>query len=242
MSAQVQVKPPFPRLAVFLGLLLASAGILPAAEPPPDARAILRDVRASQALHHEALNGRLRNGASVIPFRIVFGGETVKYEFTNPAATIVLRLDEKDSKLSEVTKGGAERISGARFSDAVRGSDLSYEDLSMRFLYWSKAAVQGEELKLFRKCWVVRVEPPQVTDSQYSKVVLWVDKDSGALMQAEAFDRLGKFARRFKVISGQKIDGAWYLKQMRIEAPAGANKDKTPTHLEIEGVDHSGAQ
>ena len=44
-------------------------------------------------------------------------------------------------------------------------------------------------------------------------------------------------ARRFKVISGQKIEGAWYLKQMRIEAPAGATKDKTPTYLEVDGVE-----
>lgn len=220
-------------------ILLLSAAPAFSAEPPPDAQAILRDVRASQALHHESLKGQLRNGPTVIPFRLVFGGDVVKYEFTNPATTMVLRMKEKEAQLSEVTKGGAERISGARYSDSVRGSDISYEDLSMRFLYWSRAAVQGEETKLLRKCWVVRVEAPQVSDSQYSKVLLWVDKESGALMQAEAYDKLGKFARRFKVISGQKIDGAWYLKQMRIEAPGGAGKDKTPTYLEIEGVEKS---
>ena len=55
--------------------------------------------------------------------------------------------------------------------------------------------------------------------------------------QAEAFDHAGKFARRFKVISGQKIEGAWYLKQMRIEAPAGPGKDKMPTYLEVEGIE-----
>jgi hypothetical protein len=220
-----------------LALLCAPAGPAFAADPPPDARAILREVRSSQALHNEALKGQLRTGGKSVPFRLSFGGETIKYEFSNPPATIVLRMNEKESRLSEVTKAGAERISGARFSDPVRGTDISYEDLSMRFLYWSRAAVQGEELKLFRKCWIVRVEAPQVSDSQYSKVVMWIDKESGALLQAEAFDKLGKFARRFKVISGQKIDGAWYLKQMRIEAPAGKTKDKEPTYLEVQGVE-----
>jgi hypothetical protein len=225
-------------LACLAALVLAAPPLF-AVEPPPDALTILREVRASQALQHEALRGQIRNGGTAIPFRLVFGGEIIKYEFTNPTATLVLRMRDKESVLSLVTKSGAERISGARYSDSIRDTDISYEDLSMRFLYWSRATVQGEETKLLRKCWVVRVEPPQVNDSQYSKVVLWVDKESGALMQAEAFDKLGKFARRFKVISGQKVDGKWYLKQMRIEAPGGPGKDNTPTHLEIEGIEKS---
>lgn len=233
MSTLFRVKKPF-----LLALLLAGAAATDAADPPPDAREILREVRKSQAAQSEVLRGQLRTGAKTIPFRLAIYGGTIRYEFTDPPpATIVLRLSEKESRLSEVTKEGAERISGARFSDSVRGSDISYEDLSMRFLYWSKAAVEGEETKLLRRCWIVRTEAPQVSDSQYSRVTLWIDKESGALMQAEAFDKLGKFARRFKVISGQKIAGAWYLKQMRIEAPAGPGKDKTPTYLEVEGVE-----
>ena len=47
---------------------------------------------------------------------------------------------------------------------------------------------------------------------------LWVDKESGALLQAEAYDWQGKLIKRFEVISGQKLEGKWYLKQMRIES------------------------
>ena len=107
----------------------------------------------------------------------------------------------------------------------------------MRFLYWPKGAtMDGSQVLLLRGCWIVSVYPPKSAGSQYGKVKLWVDKESGALMQAEAYDPSGKFARRFKVVSGQKIAGAWYLKQMRIEAPAGGRKDATPTYLEVEGL------
>ena len=89
---------------------------------------------------------------------------------------------------------------------------------------------------VLQKCWIVRVEPPAKNDSQYSRVKLWISKGDGALMQAEAFDHDGKFARRFKVLSGQKTDaGLWMLKQMRIEAATlNGRADATPTYLEID--------
>ena len=65
---------------------------------------------------------------------------------------------------------------------------------------------------------------------------LWISKNDGALMQAEAYDHDGRFARRFKVLSGQKTeDGLWMLKQMRIEAATPARRDDlSPTYLEID--------
>ena len=127
-------------------------------------------------------------------------------------------------------------MSAARFDDKVRDIDISYEDLSMRFLYWSNAAVEGDQIMLMNRCWIVRVEPPAKNDSQYSKVKLWIAKNNGALLQAEAYGHDGKLARRFKVISGQSLgDGAWILKEMRIEQMTpGKSGDRTPSYLQIE--------
>lgn len=219
-------------------LLAALLALSPAfssfGEPPPDARAILRSVRLAQSAQRLNLNGQLRTGPQKIPFRLRVESGTVRYEFSEPPQAIVLRLGDKGSRLEEVSGGAAERVSPARFDDKVRGTDISYEDLSMRFLYWPEGAVQGEETKLLRRCWKVRVEPGG-TESQYGLVVLWVEQESGALLQAEAYDKAGNFARRFSVRSVQKAEGAWILKQMRIEAaPAPGAKDRTPTYLEIE--------
>jgi hypothetical protein len=61
-----------------------------------------------------------------------------------------------------------------------------------------------------------------------------VDKASGAIMRMDAFNWQGQLSKRFEVISGQKIDGRWFLKQMRIEEFApGSNKVQTRTYLEI---------
>ena len=203
---------------------------------PPDARAILQTVRIAQASQHQVLRGRLRTGAKTSPFRLTIDGSLIRYEFSDPRQIIQLRLLERDSRLEEIVAGQKERVSAARFDETVRGSDITYEDLAMKFLYWPNPSVEGTQTMLLRKCWKIRTEPPAKSESQYGRVILWIDQESGALMQAEAFDERGKFARRFKVISGQKMGGSWLLKSMRIEAPADARrKDATPTYLEIEG-------
>ncbi len=67
--------------------------------------------------------------------------------------------------------------------------------------------------------------------TQYSSVNLWVDKESGALLQADAYDWQGKPIKRFEVISGQKIEGKWYLKQMRIEGLDPGDGTDALTHV-----------
>jgi negative regulator of sigma E activity len=71
-------------------------------------------------------------------------------------------------------------------------------------------------------------------DSQYWNVLVWVDKTSGALMRMEGYDWDGKLAKRFEVVSAQKIDNRWFLKQMRVEELLpGTNKVQSRTYLEI---------
>jgi hypothetical protein len=240
-------KAPQPMGATFQGktrLLLSSAvlflcGLLGAgaADLAPDPLAILRSVRISQASQHLDLDGDLRTGPQIIPFRLAIDGPTIRYEFKDPAFTLALHLGEKGAQLQEITHGATEKVMPARFDARVRNSDISYEDLSMRFLYWPKAALLGEETKLLRRCWKIQAEPGDL-ESQYSRVVLWVEEESGAMLQAEAYDKAGKLQRRFSVKQVQKADGVWILKQMRIEQPAkpGTKADSTPTYLEISGV------
>ena len=53
-------------------------------------------------------------------------------------------------------------------------------------------------------------------------------------MRMEGYDWRGQLAKRFEVISAQKIEGRWFLKQMRIEEfVPGTGKVQTRTYLEI---------
>lgn len=210
---------------------------LAVAEETPDAQAILKTVRVAQTAQKRTLSGEIRSAGKTVPFRLSMVGGGIRYEFETPPLTLQLRLGERDSRFEEITKGGTERITPARFDSRVAGTDISYEDLALRFLYWPKATVEGEQTMILQKSWIVRVQPAFPKDSQYASVKLWIAKNSGALMQAEAYDAAGKLVRRFKVISGQKIDDLWILKEMRIEwVGAGQSTDRTPTYLNIDAV------
>jgi hypothetical protein len=220
--------------AVILSLLLGCATAR-AQNPPPSARDILRNVRLEQASREINLQGQLRDGATVVPFRLTQSGPVIRYSFTNPDEALQLRLGENDSRLEQVTHGGTERITPAKFDDKVRGTGISYEDLALKFLYWPNAKIAGEETVRTRGCWKLEIHPPS-HESQYSSVNLWIDKAGGALMRMEGYDWNGRLVKRFEVVSAQKIDDRWFLKQMRIEQL----EPSTPrvidrTYLEIKG-------
>jgi hypothetical protein len=220
------------RKIIILSVLLG-VWVSPALSAPPSAKEILASVRLQQARQQIDLQGQLRENEKVIPFHLTQTGPVIRYTFSNPNETLQLRLGEDDSRLEEVTRAGVEKVAPAQFDQKVRGTGVSYEDLALKFLYWQNARVTGEDSIRTRNCWKLELKAPS-RQSQYSNVFLWVDKSGGALMRMEGYDWNGQLAKRFEVVSAQKIEGRWFLKQMRIEAiQPGTGKVQTRTYLEI---------
>jgi len=209
------------------------AGLTIAADVVPSAKEILATVRLQQAAQQVDLQGQLREGGTIVPFRLTQTGPIIRYSFANPPGALQLRLGENESRLEELSQTGVEKITPAQFDHKVRGTAVTYEDLALKFLYWPNARVLGEETIRTRRSWKLQLEPPS-RQSQYSRILLWVDEQSGALMQMEGYDWSGRLVKRFEVISAQKIEGRWFLKQMRIEElQPGTNKVQSRTYLEI---------
>lgn len=231
------VQPRLTALAILAGALALISPPSVTAQSAPDAREILKTVRVAQSAQNRVLNGQLRTGPKKIPFHLSMKDGTARWQFSDPPQTILLRLGEESATLEETTSDGKTKISGSKLDDPVRDSDITYEDLSLRFLYWKNAKVKGDQVIMLTPSWEVVVQPPSPGASSYSKVHLWIGKDNGALLKAEAFGRDGKPARLFRVVSGQKLDdGLWILKSMRIESMGARGGDRTPTYLEISGV------
>jgi hypothetical protein len=203
------------------------------AEPAPSANEILASVRMRQAQQQIDLQGQLRQDVTIVPFRLVQNGPLIRYSFSNPDEVLQLRLGENSSRLDIVTDNDTEKPAASRLNEKVRGTGISYEDLALKFLYWSKASVVGEQEIRTRKCWKLQLLAPS-RESQYGTIWLWVDKDSGALMRMEGYDWEGRLTKRFEVVSAQKIENRWFLKQMRVEElQPGTNKVQSRTYLEI---------
>ncbi len=190
-------------------------------------------ARASAGQQEIDLAGQLREEGRVVPFRLVQSGGVIRYRFTNPDEALQLRLGESDSNLENISRDGVDKISGPEFSQRVRGTAITFEDLALKFIYWPGGKVLGEDYINTRRVWKLELRPPG-DRSQYSKVYLWAEQESGALMRMEGYDWNGQLVRRFEVVSAQKIEGRWFLKQMRLEqVDPATGKVTARTYLEI---------
>ena len=220
---------------LLLAIMLAiTAGEAFAQGNRPDPRELLRSARVAQANMDWKFTGHLRVGAGAakIPFFLTVSNGVVKYEFKDNGDSITLRLGDKDSRLEETVGGKTERITGAKLAAPIRNTNLSYEDISLRFLYWPNATLLGDEIILARDSWVIELVPPGAGVSQYSKVKVWISKGENAVMKMESFDSSGRSVRKYTVRSVMKRDDYWFLKQMEISG-GGARK---PTYLELQDV------
>ena len=199
----------------------------------PDPQAILKNARLAQTGQQRTLTGHLRmqSTGQVIPFVLVLAGSEIRYQFKD--TTILLRLGENGSQLMEASHGDMQKVSPARYDKPVEGTDITYEDVSLKFLYWPKARLDGTDVLSVEKCWKLHLEPGS-DPSAYASVELWATQNGSYFLQGEGYDKNGALVKRFKVVSPQRDpQGGWMLKKMRIETLA-AGKDDSITYLEID--------
>jgi len=218
------------RIIILIGIF---AAVTARGQAPPSAKEILDQVRLQQSGQQLDLQGQLRSDATVIPFRITQTGPVIRYTFANPSEVVQLRLGDNGSRLDLVNENSMKKFAASRLDDKIGGTGITYGDLALKFLYWPDAQVVGADSLRTRSCWKLRLTAPE-KDSPYRSILLWVDKESGAIMRMEAYDSKGTLSKRFEVVSAQKIDGRWFLKQMRVEEmEPGSNKVKSRSYLEI---------
>ena len=208
---------------LFLPLLLALAAIPAAAEEIPEltAQQIQEAVRYSHSLQQADLVGQIKadNGAKAT-FDLKISGQRVRFRFRDPEQSIVLDNLHGGYKLTESTLGSpTTTVPTSKYGEPIRGTDMLYEDLAMRFLYWPQSNLRGVESIKGRDAWKLHIVNPNRAPrvGPYSQVYIWVDQKSGGLMKMEAFDWGGKRVKRYEVKSAQKIKGTWMLKKMEVE-------------------------
>ena len=221
-------------LSLFLVLGACAAPQPSSAEenpPRPTATELLKRVRQTYADNQSHLSGSLRDSESgnEEPFDLATSEEAMRFTFNKPPQVVNLDLTTSPATLREVKAGRSIEVPASRYGEKVRGFDLTYEDLSMSFLYWTNAKIMGEDTLgiLTGKAWWVRVTTPDAR-GPYGTVDIWVHQASGAMAKMEGWDRNGKRIKRFEVRSLQKDGEIRIPKEIREETYApGAGKTGT---------------
>ena len=202
-------------------------------EPAP--QEILAAARMNPIGAGITLEAQLRAGSVKVPFVIEVGDGAVRYGFSDPQQDILLRLGEDECTLEERRECAKSTVPVSKFDDSVRGGLITYEDLALRFLYWKNPRRLESETVRSRDAWKIEIPAPRGA-SQYGVVRVWIDKQSAALLRIEGYDTNGRLVKRFEVVSAQKIDDQWMLKQMRVERIDPETRKTTGiTYLEVLG-------
>ena len=193
--------------------------------------ACMREMTVSQG--NKDVAGRIRKGKLKIPFSLSVRGETLAFQYKEGDIwkRFDVRIKEKQADLIRVEDGKAVVMSPSKYTEKIAGTDVCYEDLSLRFLYWQGGEIidAGDDARIKgRDCYVVQVPNPNPKVGQFAWVRMWVDKENGTTWQIDGYGVDGKLKKRFSITSVQKLsDGSWFFKQMKLEVRNPQNPDRT---------------
>jgi len=100
---------------------------------------------------------------------------------------------------------------------AFASSDFWVVDLGLEFLHWpAQKVLKRNDTRRSRSCTVLESVNPDPSPNGYSRVVSWIDKESGGIVHADAYDANGKRLKEFDPKAFKKVNGERQLQEMRI--------------------------
>jgi len=199
------------------------------------AHKLLEGIRLGTTLQQGKLDGYLRKDGKRTPLSLHLRGEDITFQFHNDGIWKGFHMQLKDghARLFETDQGKATPFPAEKIDDSIMGSDVSYEDLSLRFLYWKDARIVGEEKIKMQPCHKIRLMNPG-NDGRYRIIYVWVHQKYGALMQVAGYNADGQLLKRFHVTELMTVEKVQTLKKMNVETyQPGTNKVTGITYLEF---------
>ena len=128
------------------------------------------------------------------------------------------------------TPGPPARLAPEQITTPLAGSDFWLMDLGLEFFHWPQQRILKTEMRKSRSCDVLESLNPHPAPRAYSRVVSWLDKETGGPIMAEAYDQKNKLVKEFSLRSFKKVDGQWQLQEMEISDV----KNRSRTRLEFD--------
>lgn len=202
----------------------------------------MREMTISQG--NRDVMGSIRKGRNKVPFSLSARGETIVFQYKHQEAwhRFDVRIQSRSAELVLVNQGKAQVMAPSSYGKTIAGTDVCYEDLSLRFLYWKGGRLIDDSANSRikgRDCYIVEVKNPSPGTGQFAWVRMWVDKENGTTWQIDGYGADGKLRKRFSITSVQRLsDGTWFFKQMRLEVrnPQNPNRTIALDYLEMDDL------
>jgi len=209
-----------------------------------DAEQILSVIRNSYGDKSQSFRGEIRPrriGFKLIPLNITLSAELIRLEFfeSNRSSmkvdeVIEFQIANGNCEVTRSRNGVSEKISPTKFNERIRSTDLTYEDLAMRFIDWPSPKIIAVEKAKGGKAWKIRCTNPD-KDNGYAFVDAWISQRSGALVRMNGYNNKNQLVKSFEVDSVQQYKGDWYLEMMNVRTyPTDAKSKPTSSFLKLE--------
>jgi hypothetical protein len=131
----------------------------------------------------------------------------------------VIHSDTEPNQYLLSEHGESARSFSGPLSTPFAGSDFWFGDLGLEFFHWPQQKVlpKTTNLKRGREYTLLESANPSPTTNGYSRVVSWIDKESGGILEAEAFDAAGHKLKDFYPKSLEKVNGQYQVQSMIME-------------------------
>lgn len=130
---------------------------------------------------------------------------TVTY---TPGAPNEYRLTGADTNQTTV-------LSGNETMTPFAGSDYWVADLGVEFLHWPLQRLLTNQVHRSQSCHKLESTNPAPGPNDYTRVISWIDIDTGGIVDAEAWDAKGKL-KAFEPTSVQKVNGRYQVRELEI--------------------------
>jgi Outer membrane lipoprotein-sorting protein len=188
----------------------------------PTAEEIIAGAKMSAILQQADLTGSMSNSRAKVNIALFLRNQDIQFQYWEGKDWKKFHMQMNDDKcrLLEMVNGKQQDFPTSRIAMPIAGTDLTFEDLAMRFFYWKKPVLEGVERVGTHNCWKIRLNNPGVGGA-YQVMYVWVHQKYGAFMKIEGFNREGKILKRFEVTDVMSIKSAtgasvYTLKQMNV--------------------------
>ena len=195
-----------------------------------NAQEILEGARMAATLTsvEEGLSGNLSTkGKANVPVTLFLKGANIQFQFQEGGVWRVfhMRLNDNAYDLFEIKDGNTTKFPDEKIIQPIAGTDLSYEDLALRFFYWPNPVLEGKEEVDGQLCYRLRINKPKGAAGRYDTIYVWVHTKFGAFMQIKGHDKGGALLKEFQVLKVMEIgNGVWTLKKMQVGSYTGGKR------------------
>ena len=213
-----------------LALMMSSRG---AAQTAEEIMASVRQVAVLQG--KQTLQGQIRKGSRRIPLTLFLREKNIQFALNGGAERFHLRLNEDDQQLFAITGNKTHLFPASKIGQSIGGTDVSYEDLALKFLYWKNPRIVGRQRLNGQDCWRLHVANPDQA-GRYREVSVWVTMKQRALMRVVGYGPRPEAIplKQFEITGVMKVNDLYTVKSMKVTSFNKERRVDGITYLEFD--------